>query len=216
MTRRIYAATIIGGIAALAALQSCTARTETIDEIDQHAGGCGAFRYPGPASMDCHYKAKWTQVGTAYATGTCLNDSQVACTIMERSCAFTVDEAATVTECADKPTACFSIAPPEASIVDPNPLTVDLPPGSTLCDSDPPAAANQLAKFCEDNFYFGARIVQKYDAACEAQTDRNISGGTCCLPCPNPTPLPGGNALAAGELGGPTDIDETCAAVPLE
>lgn len=194
MRRRRWIAALVVGIAGFVAMQSCASREVLTSQVDQEADGCGAYRYRGSANIDCRYKGS---LSYGYeVSGTCLNDSQIKCTYAA-SCTFALEQV--ITECVSQAPDCMSACPPEAS--DPTintEFTNNLAPGSTLCD--PPADAVTLRNYCVDYpRYQNAHAAMRNE--CEANTDRNMCGATCCLNCPNPTPLPG-PGVAEGAFAG--------------
>jgi len=165
--------------------------------LEQHADGCGAFRYRDPANITCDYVA-YFDYDTAYpSAGACLNDSQVQCTY-PMQCKFTIDRITTA--CVDdraNAALCWSQYPPEAS--DPIPQQVyvfDLVSGSHLCE--PPANAAALRAYCDDH-----NTTPRNDAYnfCRVQTSRNSGGTTCCQNCATPHPLDGGLGVRSETCG---------------
>lgn len=192
LARSIAAATL-----ALIA-HACSTPAEPLastDEVEQHADGCGAYRYRGAANVTCDYRGRPNGPDENQTVGTCINDSELSCSF---GITCTWDSPSVGTVCSDSSGACDNY-PPEASIFDPPALTFRLDPGSTLCD--PPAAAKALTEECWKWRYVAGQMAWQI---CQEQTSRNSGSVTCCQPCANPTPLPGmaaGDACADGDCG---------------
>lgn len=156
-------------------------------ETEQHADGCGAFRYRGTANVECNYRGK-SSLASALPIGTCLNDSQISCDFRSR-CDWTVSA---VTACTDAAYMVCANLPAEASLLDPPPSVFNLWPGDTLCD--PPGRDYDRSSFCENR---RSAAESAAGAFCTEQTSRNTGSTTCCLDCKKPTPLPGGLLVPA-------------------
>jgi hypothetical protein len=182
----------------LAVAPTCTSRRASTGEVGQEADGCGAWRYRGGANATCRYRGVATKFYPIEASGTCLNDSQVACTYANVRCEFELSETETVTACVDKTEACQG-NPPESDPVNPNPVTLNLSPGSTLCD--PVGTPAELANFCDSQFEAFGTAYEKYKLACKDQWVQNVGGARCCLDCPAPSVPPGLAGKTAEELG---------------
>lgn len=157
-------------------------------EIEQHADGCGAFRYRGSANLTCEYRAYFDTGSGSPAAGVCLNDHQVQCTYPLR-CNFAIDKI-TTTCIGDTANAalCWSQYPPEAANPVPQQVyVVTLSAGSLICD--PPESPGVLRSLCEIE-----DTVPRRDAAtfCSDATSTNSGSASCCLDCPTPNSLDGG------------------------
>ncbi len=179
---------------------------ESTSEVEQHADGCGAFRYRGSSNLSCSYKGRIITHGDA-VKGTCVNANRISCTY-DLVCDFIVESVST--SCTDdREGLCFRLAPPEAS--DPVPQSVYVFPlevGDKMCD--PPGGqtpnAQTLKDYCQDH----SRRAPAYYAArdfCEASTSYNSSGASCCLNCPSPLPATGGPPACYETDGGPPGPD---------
>lgn len=194
MNRTSCLVVAFGALAVLAATQSCSSQDLATGRTAQAADGCGAFRYRGSANVDCRYEGR-IEYGSNHS-GTCLSDSQVECTFDAR-CEWALYQR--ITECVSDAPDCMSVYPPEGSTVNPSSQTFTLSPGDTLCD--PPGTAAELRTYCTNRFWdvFGG-----LRDACNAQSDRNTGGTTCCLNCAKPIPLPENAGLDGEEFGGDT------------
>ena len=148
-------------------------------EVEQHADGCGANLYRGPASVSCDYTATLTSAGGV--TGTCVGDSQLSCDYGYQ-CLWGAPTATTI--CIEGAGACAGVPPPY-SPASPEPHVYDLPTGSTLCD--PPASANDLRAWCNSHFD-GWRAATTFCANQSANAEQTV---TCCRPTISVETLPG-------------------------
>jgi hypothetical protein len=152
-------------------------------EVEQLADGCGALRYRGAGSVDCHYRGSLTGDGDVTARS-CPNANQISCTY-DFGCEFALDSESSSTTCVeDLAGRCATAAPPAA----PPPqmrttFLFNLRQGSTICDPPPGTTPVPELLYQMCNRLRHTARAQALEA-CQGATTHNSSSTSCCLNCP--------------------------------